>query len=47
MNLVAVVQAKPQVSKVEEETANPAIAAKRRAPGPGLPPVEDAANLLR
>lgn len=43
----AVVQAKPQVSNVEQDAANAAIAAKKRAPGAGLPPAEDAANLLR
>lgn len=47
MNLVAVVEAKPQVSIVEPDTVNAAVAAKKRAPGAGLPPAEDAANLLR
>jgi hypothetical protein len=47
MDSAAVVQAKPQVSNVEQDAANAAIAAKKRAPGAGLPPAEDAANLLR
>jgi len=44
MNAVAVVEAKPRVSVVEPDTGN---AAKKRAPEVGLPPAEDAANLLR
>lgn len=44
---VAVVEAKPQVSNVEQDTGNAGLTVKKRAPGAGLPPAEDAANLLR